>query len=33
MELGLQQSGIDQQPTVPWQTFQDANEDVIYGAR
>jgi hypothetical protein len=25
--------GVDQQPTIPWQTYQDARGDVIYGGR
>jgi hypothetical protein len=25
--------GIDQQDTIPWQTYQDANGDVIYGGK
>jgi hypothetical protein len=25
--------GVDQQPTIPWQTYQDAAGDVIYGGK
>ena len=25
--------GVSQQDTIPWQTYQDANGDVIYGGR
>ena len=27
------QPGVDQQPTVPWQTYQDAGGEVIYGGQ
>jgi hypothetical protein len=25
--------GVDQQPTIAWQTYQNAHDDVIYGGR
>ena len=30
---GYDKPGVDRQPTVPWQTYQDADGNVIYGGR